>query len=354
MTSFKVFGFCIAAVAAVASPAIAQSGGVTHIDTVAAPSLRANLVGDPDRRAATVYLPPSYSKRPLRRYPVVYLLHGFAADHRAFIRGAYQNLNIRISMDSLIRAAAVREMIVVTPSARNAYEGSFYVNSTTTGNWEDFIVRDLVSHMDRNYRTIRSAKGRGLTGHSMGGYGALHVGMRHPETFSAVYALSACCLAISDSLSAADARNWRKAIELDDRSKFLAAGFIPNMYIALAGVYSPNPSRPPFFVDLPYRVTGDSVVTDSSVASRWRMGPLAMARSHAANLAKLNIAFDTGDNDDLRDIPVRARELDALLTELAIPHVFEIYEGTHGSRIRARIEQKVLPFFSEHLTADAR
>ncbi len=349
-----MLGFAIAALVAVTNQAIAQTGGVTHIDTVAAPSLRPNLLGDPERRAATVYLPPSYSKRPLRRYPVVYLLHGFAADHRAFMAGAYQNLNIRISMDSLIRAGAVREMIVVTPSARNAYEGSFYVNSTTTGNWEDFIARDLVSHMDRKYRTVRSAQGRGLAGHSMGGYGALHVGMRHPETFSSIYALSACCLASSDSLTAAEAHDWRKAIELDDRSKFLAAGFIPNIYIALAAVYSPNPSRPPFFVDLPYRIAGDSVVIDSSVASRWRVGPLMMAKSHAANLARLNIAFDAGDDDGLRDIPVRARELDALLTELGIPHAFDIYEGTHGNRIRARIEQKALPFFSKHLTAEAK
>src|SRR6476659_6234734 len=69
----------------------AQAGGVTHVDTVPAPSLRNNLVGDPDRRAMTIYLPPSYSKSKHRRYPVVYLLHGFSADHRALLKGEYQN-----------------------------------------------------------------------------------------------------------------------------------------------------------------------------------------------------------------------------------------------------------------------
>ena len=145
-----------------ATNAGAQGGGVTHVDTVPAPSLRKNLVGDPDRRAMTIYLPPSYAKEKHRRYPVVYLLHGFAADHRAFMKGAYQNLNTRISMDSLINAGAVKEMIVVTPNARDFFDGSFYVNSPVTGNWEDFIVHDLVGYVDRHYRTIPKASARGI------------------------------------------------------------------------------------------------------------------------------------------------------------------------------------------------
>lgn len=326
----------------------AQSGGVTRVDTVAAPSLRANLIGDPDRRAATVYLPPSYSASPNRRYPVIYLLHGFAADHRAFVRGAYQNFNIRISMDSLIRAGAVREMIVVTPSARNAYDGSFYANSPVTGNWEDFIVRDLVRHMDRNYRTVRRATGRGLAGHSMGGYGALRIGMRNPRTFSAVYSMSACCLAWSPG--AADSSQWRKALSADDRVKFARAGFHANLLVALAAVNSPNSRKPPLFVDLPYRLDADSVVPDEDVALRWRAGPLAMVAAYARNLRGMSVAFDAGRADGFRDIPLNATELHRLLGELRVPHEFELYEGTHGSRIRARLEQQVLPFFSRHLT----
>lgn len=333
-----------------AAPARAQNGGVTHVDTVPAPSLRANLVGDPDRRAATVYLPPGYGTHPRRRYPVIYLLHGFAADHRAFIRGAYQNLNIRLSMDSLVRADAIREMIVVTPNARNAYDGSFYTNSPVTGNWEDFIVRDLVSFMDRRYRTVRSAKGRGIAGHSMGGYGALRIGMRNPDTFSAIYGLSACCLASwGDSLDTVDAARWRTAIAVDDRQKFTQAGFYTHLAIALAAVSSPNPQKPPFFVDLPYRLSGNALVLDSAVVPLWRMGPLTMAGTYADNLRRMSIAFDAGTADGFRDIPSNTAELDRILTGLGVPHTFELYEGTHGSRIRLRIETKMLPFFSEKL-----
>ncbi|HEY0243673.1 MAG TPA: alpha/beta hydrolase-fold protein, partial [Gemmatimonadaceae bacterium] len=115
------------------APLSAQGGGITHVDTVSSPSLRGNLIGDTDQREVTVYLPPSYSTHRSRRYPVVYLLHGFAANHRAFMAGVYSNMNTRLSMDSLIRSGLAKEMIVVTPNARNAFDGSFYRNSPTTG-----------------------------------------------------------------------------------------------------------------------------------------------------------------------------------------------------------------------------
>lgn len=324
-------------------------GGVTHVDTIPAPSLRNNLLGDPDWRLATVYLPPGYRTHPAKRYPVVYLLHGFAADHRAFMKGAYQNLNIRISMDSLIRSGAVREMIVVTPSARDAFDGSFYANSVTTGNWEDFIVRDLVSYMDGRYRTIRNRSARGLAGHSMGGFGTLRVGMRHPETFSALYALSACCLDSGDSLDSAGIKSWKTALGLTDWSHYPKAGFIPHIFYALAGVYSPNPAKAPFFVDFPYALSSDTLVLVPDVSKLWSNTPIAMVPSRVAALKRMKIAFDAGTADGFRDIPANVHKLDSLLTSLGVPHEAALYEGTHGSRIRERLETKVFPFFSKAL-----
>ena len=327
----------------------AQDGGVTHVDTVSAPSLKANLLGDPDSRAVTVYLPPSYAKASHRRYPVVYLLHGFAADHRAFMAGAYQNLNIRISMDSLIHAGAVKEMIVVTPNARNAYDGSFYSNSPVTGNWEDFIVHDLVSYIDRHYRTIAKRSARGIAGHSMGGFGALRVGMQHPDAFSAIYMMSACCLTTGGPVKPMFIKPWKAALDLTDRSQFAKSGFLTNIDYALAAVYSPNPSKPPFYVDLPYQVAGDSLAVNDSVAPRWRASPMGMVPSHVANLRQMEIAFDAGTADAFSDIPANVTRLDSLLTALGVTHSAELYEGTHGSRIRARLETKALPFFSRYL-----
>lgn len=322
------------------------NGGVTHVDTVPAPSLRGNLMGDPAWREATVYLPPGYRKNPRKRYPVVYLLHGFAADHRAFIRGPYQNMNVRISMDSLIGAGAVREMIVVMPSARNFFDGSFYVNSPVSGRWEDFIIRDLVSHIDRKYRTIRTRKGRGIAGHSMGGYGALRITMRHPEIFSAVYAMSPCCL---DRMDGAErTAGWKAAIAVREREDYRKAGFTANLLYALAAAYSPNLAKPPLFADLPYRLEGGMLVADSAVLGKW-VGPLAMAPAHLDNLRRLSIGFDAGDADGLLDIPPNVRALDSLLTANDVPHFAEVYSGNHGNRVRARLASIVLPFFSRVL-----
>lgn len=331
------------------SAAASQGGGAIHRDSVPAPALRHNMVGDPTWDRVSVYLPPSYYTHTRRRYPVLYFLHGFAADERALVKGAYQNMNIRISMDSLIRTGDIGEMIVVMPNARNAFDGSFYTNSPVTGNWEQFIVRDLVNYVDRKYRTLRTRTARGLGGHSMGGYGALRVGMRHPETFAAVYALSACCLAFTDSVERAYDKNWRAAMALTDWQQFAKAGFITNLLLAFGAANAPDASNPPFFVNLPYRLSGDSLVLDQRIARRWSVRPLAMVREYAANLRRLAISFDAGTADGFKDIPVRAGELDQLMTELGISHAFELYSGTHGDHIRARMESKVLPFFSRQL-----
>ena len=330
-------------------PAFAQGGGITHVDTIPAPSLRNNLLGDPDKRLATVYLPPSYARNLRKRYPVIYLLHGFDADHRAFMKGAYENMNTRSTMDSLIRAGLSKEMIVVTPNARNFFDGGFYANSSAAGNWEDFITRDLVRYMDRRYRTIRNRTGRGIAGHSMGGFGAFRLGMRNPDIFSAIYLLSAFGLSEYDSIQSVGAATWKRAIALSDTAQYLKAGFMVDLMYGLAGVYSPNPSKPPFFVDLPFRLEGDSLVLVPDVAEKWRMTPLAMVHEYAANLRRMSIGFDAGTEDGFKDIPANVQRLDSILTALDIPHQAEVYHGTHMAGIRGRIESKMIPFFSRVL-----
>jgi S-formylglutathione hydrolase FrmB len=338
----------IAAVALSGAHASAQTGVIRRVE-VPAPSLRGNLLGDPDVRRVSIYLPERYSTHPRHRFPVIYLLHGFAADDRAFIAGAYQNLNVRLSMDSLIATGNVEPMIVVTPNARNRFDGSFYTNSITTGNWEDFIVKDLVGYIDHHFRTIRSSSGRGVAGHSMGGYGALHLAMRNPNVFSAVYALSPCCLSnFALEPSGAMQTAWRRALSVTDTSQIKAAGFFPNILMALSAVYSPAPNRPPLYMEYPFTRRGDSLVRDSAVAARWRP-PLSMIESYQVNLRRLTIGFDAGASDGLADIPVNVRTLDSTLTRLGIPHYAEIYEGSHGSRIRERLERIVFPFFSRNL-----
>ena len=338
--------------AAIASPAIAQDlwpGGVIRTIEVSAPALRGNLLGDTARRAVSIYLPPQYSAEPRRRFPVIYLLHGFAADHRAFIKGAYQDLNVRVSMDSLISAGKVQPMIVVTPNARNRFDGSFYANSPTTGKWEDFIAKDLVRHIDARYRTLARPASRGIAGHSMGGYGALTVAMRNPGVFSAVYALSPCCLGGQqlDLTSPATAATWRRVISVTDTSQIRRAGFHENLLMALTAVYSPAPGGP-MFLAYPFVANGEGLIRNSAAIAGWNP-PLHQLATYRHNLRRLTIGLDAGESDGLVDIPVNARAVDAKLAELRIEHFFEMYEGDHGNRIRKRLETVVFPFFSRAL-----
>ena len=91
---------------------------------VPAPSLKGNLLGDPTEQSAAVYLPPSYDASPARRFPTLYLLHGFTGNNRAWTAGGYQGMSLQPLMDGMIKAGRIREMIVVAPNGWNAYRGA--------------------------------------------------------------------------------------------------------------------------------------------------------------------------------------------------------------------------------------
>jgi S-formylglutathione hydrolase FrmB len=327
-----------------AAPAVPTASRVVE-DTVASRSLRGNPLGDSPRRGAAVYLPPGYAESELR-YPVVYLLHGFAGDPRQWT----ERFALRAAMDSLIAAGAARPMIVVAPDGGNAFGGSFYANSPATGRWGDFVARDLVRHVDRRYRTVRRPSARGIGGWSMGGYGALRLATEHPETFGAVYALSPCCLGAEVLEDAGAARSWPAALALRTPAEARAAAFSPRFYTALAAVLSPDASRP-LGVAFPFVMGGSGAVLEPGVLARWRAAtPALLVQSYRAERGRLQAtAFDAGRQDGFAHIPTTTRALHRAFEAAAIPHTYEEYEGTHGSRIGERLRSRVLPFFSREL-----
>ena len=316
-----------------------------RVDTVAAPSLQGNLYGDPAWREAAIYLPPGYAQHPQKHYPVVYLLHGFGGGYAPFLkRIAFQK-----PLDSLSASGALQEMIIVLPDASNRLTGGFFRNSPVAGNWEDFIVKDLVSYVDSHFRTIRSRKARGIAGWSMGGYGALYIAARNSRTFSAVYALSPCCLMPdlpADSLWRIRGRVALKA----EAAGQVTSNFNVNIVTALGAIYTPAKSKAPLFVRFPWE--GPSAAVVDSIAKFWRDTPLELiSRTAPETLRSVQWAFDAGDRDAFPDIPFAAASLDRILARKLVPHTFEIFRGTHGDRIRERIETRLLPFFSRSLSS---
>jgi enterochelin esterase-like enzyme len=128
-----------------------------------------------------VYLPTAYAREPHRRFPVVYLLHGFPGRPTAFL------LTVRAGVvDDIVAARRIaRPAILVMPfGSTGTFTDKEWANGIRSGEgWETFVARDVVRAIDRRFRTIPSARGRVLAGLSEGGYGALNIGLHHPGEF---------------------------------------------------------------------------------------------------------------------------------------------------------------------------
>lgn len=349
----RSFGFFIAFwfSAVIVRPSVFAAGGELVYDVVHSPGLEGNLLGDSADRSVIVYLPPSYGTSPERRYPVVYLLHAYSVHNTSWVEGTYQGFNIKAAMDTLVAEGKVSEMVVVMPDAYNAYGGSFYTNSSVTGNWEDFITQDLVHYIDRTYRTLSQAASRGVVGHSMGGYGAIMLGMKHPEIYSAMYGMSASLGMAEIDLQKQRSVVWSVTLDLENMDQLSEAGVGPRTLVAIAAAFSPNPDRPPFYVDFPVQWSDEELTVVDSVAAKWAAhSPLQMFDQYISNLLKMRgIGLDVGTEDQFTVIPITTRAFDQALTDAGISHVFEEYDGDHVNCIRERMETKVLPFFSEVL-----
>lgn len=306
-------------------------------------SLDGNLMGESSSPDVSIYLPPSYMKQPARRYPVVYLLHGYTGTDLSYFGDTGRQLH-RIA-ERVFASSAAREMILVMPNGMNAYGGSMYSNSVTAGNWEGYVAEDLVAYIDRNYRTLASRESRGLAGHSMGGYGTLRIGMKRPDVFVAMYALSSCCLNEGTVRPTRDGKpSAAEAITSIEQARGDRGA---QGTLARAAAWAPNPSRPPLFLDLPTK----NGAVQPEVAVKWAANsPVAMLDQYVPNLKKYKaIAMDVGEQDNLI---TSNRVFEEALSRFRVSHTFETYEGDHNNRVPQRLEEKVLPFFSNVLSFD--
>jgi S-formylglutathione hydrolase FrmB len=330
------FGLCAVVAIAMAHSAAAQSVRTEQI-TVHSQALEGNLEGNSPDRSVTVYLPPDYDKDSQKRYPVLYALHGYSINNVIWskeiktpqtIEGAY--------------AAGVPGLIIVLPSAQTLHNGSMYSNSVTTGDWETFIAADLVAYIDSHYRTLAQRESRGLAGHSMGGYGTVRIGMKHPEVFSVLYAMSPCCLSARGAPSPEEGLAL-EAVKTPEEAKSL--GFFVRATLAVSSAWSPNPNNPPFYIDLP---TKDGVAQPDVIA-RWAANaPISMVHQYIPNMRRYAaIAFDVGDRDGLK---TDTKALSDTLTAYHIANTFELYDGDHVSGVADRFQNHVLPFFAKHLS----
>jgi len=226
-----------------------------------------------------VALPPGYEASGSKRYPTFYFLHGLFEDEHSWLdRGGEQ------IWESLTAQGDLTNYIVVLPDGGR----TFYVNSHDgRERYEDFFVQELVPEIDRKYRTLARASERGIGGVSMGGYGALHLAMRHPDAFGSASAHSAALLP-----------KFPDPLPTEGRWGFYA------------------------------RVLQEPFGSPLNASYFNANNPLTLAE-HPERFPHLAIYFDCGDHDRY-GFNDGAELLDQILSQKNFPHTFAIRPGGHG------------------------
>ncbi len=314
---------------------------------ILAASIQGNHGGEDPLCSVTIYLPPGYETGN-QRYPTIYFLHGFGADDRRVISETHINKLI----DTAVLLGHIRPVIVVMPSSRTHFGGSFYTNSTLAGKWADFIGKDLVDYVDKNFRTIPNRNSRGLTGHSMGGYGTLRVGMLFPDVFGSIYAMSPAVLNWGEEMSINNPDFKIVASAKNEEVVFIH--FFTSVLTSLARANSPNEQKPPLYANLPVDYKGDSMLVNVDVVKQWEANfPINMIENHLSALKSFNaLKLDWGRNDEFKHIPLTCLEFSKKLETYGVHHFAEEYLGTHGDKLAGmdgRMYTEMLPYFDTYL-----
>jgi hypothetical protein len=332
------------------APAIlaAADGGRVVVRELRGQSLAHSLIGTDPLRKLAVYLPPGYESS-TQRYPVIYYLPNPLA---RFNEQFYQE-SVRELLDQAIASSEIGKTIFVAVDLATPFGCSWYVNSPVTGNWEDFMVRELVPYVDANFQTLSSRDSRGILGDFMGGYGAIRFGMTHPEVFGTVYALHP--VGTGSGLFTMYSRpDWKKMAAIksaDELPKDIAA----NIFLSIFQASVPDVNKPPLYIDLQAHTIGDALEIDSAVTERLRNNFLleTMIGKYADNLKSLRgLRFDWARNDGNQDHVYANQAFTHKLNEFGIPHEAEEYNGVWGTGNwgpEGRVHTEALPFFARHL-----
>ena len=225
-----------------------------------------------------LYLPPTYEDTS-DDYPVLFFLHGANENERRWSTRGFTD----IELDRMVLAGEIGEFIIAIPFGEN----SFYTNSVSGEQWEDMVIDEFIPMIESSTRALGTRAGRAISGISMGGYGALKIAMRYPETFNAVSAHSAMLIDNFDNVSV-------------------------------------NPGAEQLFTLLFDRIFGLSDGMD-----HWESNnPLRIA-GESEGIHSLRIYFDCGTEDEYGFF-AGAEQLHQILDMRGIAHEFYLYPGTHG------------------------
>lgn len=334
--------------------------GTYDVINIPAPSLRNNLVGTDTIQKIGIYLPPSYNSSK-KSYPVVYFLLGYQTKVR----------ESNAEIFNIMEDETVKEMIYVEISGYNLYKGSMYTNSPVTGNWEDYVTNDVITYVDKNYRTIPEKASRGLIGHSMGGLGAFNISLKHPDKFSAVELMSPAIGADDDFMkllfpndstiiSLKKLSNKMEGIHRNDYAKILTSEMneIGDYWLIVAcGVAFAPDTEQPLLMALPFNFNKDGTFEkNESVWELWRKGFGEFAQKVKQYKENLKLytyyGMDVGYYDQLVVNVKAVKKLSFYMSEENIPHSVYLYNGDHWNRMDKNLEYRIMPEMSIYLQGE--
>lgn len=291
-------------------------------------ALAGNLLGDPATRTFQVYLPAGYDATN-QRYPVAYVLHWYTGTYVTFSGTTSASLEAPISSHN------VKPMILVFPDASNKLGGSMYRSSATIGDYETYLAQELVQQIDATYRTLPDRESRGVMGCSMGGIGAIHLGLKYPNVFGVAAPMSPTTYDFQDDPQWETLARFLMYVpqNMDDfRRMPLQAKFL----IAMAAATAPNPDKPPFYLDMPLKDVGGKVEIVPEVFDKLNaVDPMSDVRPYLAQPVRLRGLLVYNDTDNGDSPAESAFELDAAhrfdktLTTLGIAHEYAEVNAGH-------------------------
>jgi len=327
--------------------------------------LRRNPLGDPSVRKLAVWLPPQYddARARLRRFPVLFDMVGFTGSGLGHIAWKNFGYNVPERAARLIQDGRMGPVIIVFPDCFTALGGNQYVNSSAVGDYADYITRELIAFVDRQFRTLASREHRGCFGKSSGGYGAILHGMKYARYWGAIANHSGDAYfdfvywhdwpntldelgkhrlpkrkagrydaraASSDRRLAAgmdDGRIKRFLQQVWKKEKVPAKEVMCIMNLCMAATYDPDPRAP-----LGFRVPFN--LESGEPTGRWpnwrRHDPCNLVERYRANLKTLRgIYIDCGWRDQYH-IHYGSRILSARLAAAGIRHRYEEFDDDHS------------------------
>ena len=315
-----------------------SSSSRTEIITIESQALRGNRLNDPHMRELTVYLPPGYNDSD-KSYPVIYFLPAHARNHYYYVNWNQYDETLPQRLDRLITNGVMPSVIVALPDFWTRFGGAQFMDSPI-GNYETYFLNEILPAVDTHFRTLPSREHRGLIGHSSGGYGALRLGMLHPDLFGAISAKAPDAyweFTALGSLSRLHGQiskygGFAEFIEQIPTIHPKRGGFWEAIHTVMYSMaYAPNPSQPLGF-DLPINMETGALI--ENVWEKWlQFDPLRMIESSDCQAALQTLSYiflEVGSFDEY-NLAVGARLLHRRWQELNILHEYEEFPDGHSS-----------------------